>query len=326
MQIMLMLMPQISKVSTMVRALDQHTPLLPLYHPTSVMLVDEDAGELNRTMAGLGDQFTCLPFRSLDEATAHLRAWAGMGLDPAAAGSAPEGSYEYITGGRERDLHHAASRLPRVFGDAARFATPSVLVSRRRCPKSLEQAPLRHIVLADATQGEPLANQLIRMQHDYFRELTNELAPVLATAEARFLTEPALRQTFLSFAARHSIIEYCAALSPPGLLGLDEDGRAHLLVLVDADYRQAAFEIAHAEGAPSSLLMHLAGGDKLAIFPTATGFFSGSLDEDWRAFAPCCTAVEGTDYLAADISNNDITGQVAGSVVSLSSFRRRWLC
>ncbi len=266
----------------------------------------------------------------------------------------PAGTLEHIRDPGERALHLKASRLPRVFSDSNRFGRTSVIAASSTQASldilhDMRDAPLRKLLLApsaddavakqalheglvDAVQdGHPaqsdtaLTDLLLKMQMDFFRNLTSPIEPVLARADTRFLQDPAVRAAFADFATEHAIIEHCACMHPPGILGLDVAGNAALMIVVDDDYRQASFEIAHAEGAPTELLRQLAHGDTLAVFPTANGFYAADLAVNWRDCLWPGRKLGDNGWTSAVIDEPEATRIVCGSIASYDSYRRRRL-
>jgi CheY-like chemotaxis protein len=341
----------------MSRPITVHAPLLPLYHPTSVVLVDDDPSFLHALTMRLQGDFQCFAFRAAEDALAHLRKQQ-QHVDGALAAQAPVpiGAMEHIRDPAERALHVQASRLPRVFADATRFGTASVIVADPAKAgadglsvlEPVRQAPLRKLLLTDA--DEPAATnqaltagltnavchkgrddffselkfRLHRLQLEFFRELTRPIEPALTQADARFLQDIAVREAFDEFVAEHAIIEHCACIHPPGILGVDARGNAALMIVVDDDYRQASFEIAHAEGAPTELLRRLASGDALAVFPTRSGFYAQGLAVNWRN---CLWEARklGDTWYSAIIDEPEVARIVCGSIASYDSYRRQRL-
>ncbi len=333
----------------MFRPVTAHDPVAPLYHPTSVVLVDDDPDFLHALVMRLRGAFQCVAFRSVDDAVAHVRGqWRGHDVPFAADAMAPPGTLEYIRDPVERALHLQASRLPRVFADASRFARASVIVADPALTDlgalhALSDPPLRKLLLPEAGPDsragltetvlsrksagitETITDHLHRLQLEFFRALTGPIEPALIRADARFLLDPAVRDAFAGFVADHAIIEYCACLHPPGILGLDRAGNPSLMIVVDDDYRQASFEIAHAEGAPTELLRRLARGDAIAVFPTANGFYVRGLAGDWRDHLWQGRKLGDNGWMSATIDEPEVARMVCGSIASYDSYRRRRL-
>jgi len=333
-------------------------PIVPLYHPTSVLLVDDDESFLRSLQLVLGDGFECFTFGNASQAIAFLRA------EPAPFATLRSGAHEdedalmeHIRDPEQRKLHPKVSRLPRVFADDRRFSRPSVVVADQTMPglsgldmlDALRDLPQRKLLLSgtvdedrvrqavatgqiDAFQSkqhpdlhDSLIAHLKALQLDYFGAVTRPFGPALATGDTGFLRSVAFGQAFARFKSQHGIIEHCVLMQPPGILGLDECGAPAILLVADDDYRQASFEIAQAEGAPMDLLRQLAKPGKLALFPTATGFYSRSIGRSWNQFIWTSAGLGHGGLQTATISNPDVVRQVCGSVSSYAEHRLRRL-
>ena len=337
----------------MTMPLTAQAPLAPLYHPTSVVLVDDNPDVLTALTAALEGVIQCIAFRSVQEAIVHVRAHGRrQRISLSAIPVVLPGTLEHIRDPGERAQHLAASLLPRVFADAGRFACTSVIVlgeSLAQPPAlhDLHELPLRKLLLTerdlggvaaqalraglvdavqDASAPTPvLANRLHQLQLEFFRDLTSPIEPALARADTRFLLDPFVQSAFATFAATHTIIEHSACMHPPGLLGLDKAGNSALMLIVDEDYRQASFEIAHAEAAPTELLRRLARSDTVAAFPTASGFYAAGLATDWRKCLWEACKLGDNGWVSAIVEAPDIARIVCGSIASYDSYRRRRL-
>ena len=331
-------------------------PVIPLYHPTSVLLVDDNEAFLRSLMLVLQDGFECFAFRDAAGAMAFLRSEAAS-----LANLAPElpddedALMEHIRDPVQRKLHLKVSRLPRLFADRTRFSRPSIVVADHAMPglsgldmlETLRGLPQRKVLLSgtvdedraraalasgliDAYQPkqqpglhDSLIARLKALQFDYFGEVTRPFEPALAGADTRFLQDGAFVQAFARFAAAHGIVEHCVLMQPPGILGLDESGTPTILLVADDDYRQASFEIAQAEHAPPELLRRLASASTVAVFPTANGFYSREIGSNWSQFLWHSTRLGQAGLRTAIISDPGVVRQVCGSVSSYAEHRRR---
>jgi CheY-like chemotaxis protein len=335
-----------------------HRQMLALYHPTSIVLVDDNADFLRSIRLVLESMFQCHAFSSAELALDFVRAQSLSLRDQSSHRQAPpEGAMEYIRDPDARALHASAARLPSTFSDAGRFSRTSVIVADETMPgmsgiemlEAMRDAPFRKLLLSgtaneeladralrdgvidafcpknDTCLHDTLTDQLVTLQQEFFRGLTRPIEPALTVADTRFLQDPAVLEMFREFVARHSIIEYCACLHPPGILGLDIEGNAAMLVVVNDDYLQASFEIAHAEHAPTELLRLLVRGDTLAVFPTASGFYANGLATDWRDCLWEARKVGDNGWYGAMIDEPEVTRAICGSVTSYGTYRRRRL-
>jgi CheY-like chemotaxis protein len=298
--------------------------MFPYYHPTSILVVDDDASFLQSFRFFYGDRFNCLSFQRPGEALTYLNsipAWAPARPLAPAHGSIDPVDFEP----GDLVLQLKAGTLADVFADAGRFGLPSVAVVDYSMPgmtgieflEKVRDLPIRRLMLTgradertaiDAFNAgtidsffmkhepnltEVLASKIEKLQHRFFAEQTNTLASVLSLA-APFMSDPVFLETFLRESQRLGVIEYCVLTEPPGVLGRRADGKSVFLHVVDDDHRNAAIEIASEEDAPSELLDVLRQGNHAGLFPTANGFYSRSMASIWRSCVWPYTRVAGS--------------------------------
>ena len=339
----------------MIRPLATAYQLLPLYHPTSILLVDGNADFLRSMMSTLEATFSCLAFHTAQDAIAYIRSERRLLEHPRmTADATPLGTMEHIRDLDQRLMHLRASRLPRVFSDEGRFGMTSVIVadlsmSGLAMLEAVRDTPLRKIMLSgiadtalaesalqnglidafcakqDPSLYDSLTRQLRRLQFDYFRGLTHSIQPALTRADTRFLDDQVVQDAFLDFVADNNIIEYCACMYPPGILGLDEEGNPAIMLVVDGDYLQASFEIAHAERAPTELLRTLIRNDAIPVFPTHSGFYASGLEIDWRDCVWQSRQLGASGWQSAIIDEPAIARMVCGPIAPYARYRNRRL-
>lgn len=331
-------------------------PVIPLYHPTSVLLVDDNEAFLRSLKLVLQDGFECFAFTDAAGAIAFLRSEAEL-LSTLTPSPTDDESplMEHIRDPLQRELHIRVSQLPRLFADKRRFSRPSIVVADHAMPglngldmlETLRDLPQRKVLLSgtvdesrahaavasgliDAYQPkqhpdlhDSLIVRLKALQFDYFGAVTRPLEPALTGADTRFLQDDAFVHAFARFIKDHRIVEHCVLMQPPGILGLDERGAPTILLVADDDYRQASFEIAQAEEAPVGLLRRLAFPSTLAVFPTVTGFYSREIGENWSPFLWQSTRLGRAGLQTAVISDADVVRHVCGSVSSYAEYRLR---
>lgn len=332
------------------------SPVVPLYHPTSIILVDNDPSACGTLREALGDSLECLCFARAEAALEFVEAERAdlSRMIPACAPEA-DNPMEHIKDPAERVLHRYVARLPRLFADNARFGRASVLVLNDRMAgppeferlQALRDQPLRRVLLGgqaaengprraleegciDAHLPEPcttldldLAEHLRVLQFGYFQRLTKPLAPALHSPDTRFLHNAGFPEVFAEFVLKHGVIEHCVLMHPPGILGIDQFGRPAILLVADEDYRQASFEIAQAEGAPVALLGQLMSAQRLAVFPTSSGFYAREMKAAWQQFIWPSSPLGDTGLQVATICAPEVITRVCGKVVSFAEHLRR---
>ena len=348
-QVMLLLTHEVGNVrSQMTRSSSATRPVVPLYHPTSILLVDDDQVSLTRMQHVLKDGFECLAFQRAADALAFIRSRPAAPPMPAACHDA---GMEHIRDPAERQLHRQVSRFPRVFADQSRFARASVVITGEALQgmsgldllEALRGTPISKLLVSGIAQAasamqaldagladaiaphEDIAEPLQRLQIDYFRRLMQPFEPALTHGDARFIRNPAFAVVFTRFVERYKVIEHCVLMQPPGILGLDASGNRHILLVADDDYRQASFEIALAEGAPPQLLRCLLHAKSLAVFPTINGFYSRQVETCWSHYVWPSECLGAAGWRWAVINKPDVVQRVCDQVASYAAHRQQRL-
>lgn len=307
--------------------------MFPYYHPTSVLVVDDDASFLQSFRFFFGDRFNCVSFQRPGDALAYLRAIAPTVWTPPRPLAPAQGAIDPVDFEPGDVVLQLKVGTPAdVFADAGRFQLPSVAVVDYSMPgmtgieflERVRDLPIRRLMLTgradertaiDAFNAgtidlffmkhepnltEVLAGKIEALQAKFFAERTSTLASVLGLA-APFVADPAFVKSFEAERQRLGVVEYRVVTEPPGVLGLRADGRPVFLHVVDDDHRNAALEIAAEEDAPSELLDVLRQGEHVGLFPTANGFYSRSMAGAWRTCLWRRTEVAGSERFSMAI-------------------------
>lgn len=291
--------------------------MFPYFHPTSLLVVDDDPSFLESFKHFFGDRFPCQAFQRPGEALSYLRGldpktWAGEHhMVPAKGAIDP---FDFEPGDRVIQLR--ASQLVNVFADRKRFSKPTVAVVDFAMPAmtgieflaQIKDLPIRRLLLTgkadektaiqafnagvidaffmkhEPNLAETLTSRLIGLQKQYFTASTGMLRQAMSMEETEFLDDPVFDAAFEALATQHGIVEYCALTQPPGVLGLKSDGSPVFVYVLLDDHIRAAREIANLENAPAELRALLTRDDVLSLFPTRNGFYSERLAGDWRPY------------------------------------------
>ena len=342
----------------MISYLQTNPGIVPLYHPTTVLLVDDNEDFLRSLKLVLGPGFQCFSFQTAQQAIDYVRDETQQSKDLLSdVDLAAADTFEHIRDPDERRLHFKFSRLPQVFADEGRFGKSSVIVADHAMPgmtgvamlEAMRDLPLRKLLLSGAADDQivvqafnsglidafypkhhpalhdALADHLLKLQFEYFRDLTSPFDLALASPDARFLSAAGFADTFRRFVSDYQIIEYCVLMDPPGVFGLDDAGNPAILLVVDADFQQASFEIAQAELAPTGLLRCLLDGSVIAVFPTANGFYTREMEPHWRQFIWPGRAIADSGWRCTVIDEPEVIRRVCRSVTSYAAYRQRRL-
>ncbi len=327
--------------------------MLPYSHPTSVVLVDDDASFLQSFKFYFGDSFNCRSFQRPGEALAMIDAIPPQAWQPPCYLSAAHGAIDPVDfEPGDAVLQLKTAQLSALFTNPARFALPTVAVVDFAMPgmsgieflKRIQTLPLRRLMLTgradertaiDAFNAgiidgffmkhEPelaavLTRKIEQLQVEFFTRQTATLKSVLALA-APFAGDALIDAAFAAVCEQHQLVEHCVLTEPPGVLGLKSDGTPVFMLVVDDDTLRAAIEIATEEEAPLELIELLRRGDQLSQFPTPNGFYSRSMASNWRNYIWPCTRIDGQrPWSTAVITEPRRLGIASGKIASYDDF------
>jgi CheY-like chemotaxis protein len=301
--------------------------MLPYYHPTSVVVVDDDVSFLESFQFYYGDQFLCRPFQRAGEALEFLRAPANLKwfrqdfIAPAHGAMDPHG---FERG--DRIVQVKTSLVTNVFADPERFARPSVVVVDYAMPgmsgidflKQIADLPVRKLLLTGKgdektavsafNEGiidaffmkqqpgitDTLSRRLAELQVLYFTHATRMLSSTLALEMTDFVNDQAFDRALERIIESHATVEFCILTEPTGVLLLRSDGRPELMLVADEEQIKAASEIARAENAPDELIARLEAGQSVSLFPTRTGYYEPQFAGNWQRYVWQGTPIDGS--------------------------------
>lgn len=107
------------------------------------------------------------------------------------------------------------------------------------------------------------------LQTSYIREIVRTVSHVLSLHSRDHHADPAFVELFDGLQSAHGFIEYYMATEPNGFLLLDADGHAARLVILTDDELALHAQLARNRGAPQELLDALASGDNIPYFKAA---------------------------------------------------------
>ncbi len=289
--------------------------MYPYYHPTSVVVIDDDSDFLQSFSFRFGDSWLCETFDNPNRALEFIkqrdagRQHLGRFLTPSS--ERPEDSeFDH----RDQLVGFRASEISELLGDQRRFGQVSVMVVDYDMPsmtgldvcEKLNGLPIRKILLTgkvgreiavkafnsslidsflekqDPNLSKQLQEQVNRLQDAYFAGTTDIIASLHAMGDGVFLQDEVFRLMFKSLMNQYDVVEYYAIVNPLGvILGL-ENGQVMFLRIADEDELNAQIEIAESQGAPMELMMRLREGAELPCFPTETGYFDSTIADRWQ--------------------------------------------
>jgi CheY-like chemotaxis protein len=322
--------------------------LLPLYHPTTCLAIDDDRLYLDSFCYNYADVTLCATEHRPEHAIERLLKDAGRtGLAIDDANLPPAGDER----ADDPVVRLPASRIAAMASDPARFARVSVAIVDFAMPgmtgielcRKIKHLPVKKVLLTgktgDATavaafneglidlflvKHDPeLPGKLTRIireqQYAYFKALTAPLDPIVKLEDTAFLGDPGIAAWVREFSARIGAVEHSLLPSPPGLMLADEAGHVTVAWINSQDRMRAQLEIAIEECAPEALVERLRAGDALLACPTQTGFYEQRHACDWQKYVLPCEEISGNALWKVAIQRELAPSR---SAVSLRQYRR----
>ena len=287
----------------------------PFYHPTSIVVVDDDPLFLGSFDFYFGDSFVCHSFTDPRCALDYVEQCRtrNPNLERYVSRANHEEDINLDDRG-SRTIRFRASNLSQLIQDEQRFAQVSVAIVDYDMPgmtgievcRRLKAWPVRTILLTgkasmeaavaafneqlidcflmkqDTRLTERIKFEIARLQRAYFAEATRALGVVCALDDVKFLEDQAFATLFKSMCESEDVAEYYLSVDPVGILLIRQDGSTVFMPVHDEDRLRAHLEIAAANGAPRELLVRMEEGEFIPIFPTESGFFEPELRDTWR--------------------------------------------
>jgi CheY-like chemotaxis protein len=117
-----------------------------------------------------------------------------------------------------------------------------------------------------AQSVEALVAFMAELEREYFRQYLDRLTSALAIDPPPFLIDPAIAVLVQRLLHEERLVEYYLVDGPPGLLMLRADGSALRLVLLDETEQRGQVEFAHRFDAPAPIRHGLEAGELVGLF------------------------------------------------------------
>lgn len=284
----------------------------PYFHPTTLLVLDDDAYYVESFKFHFGDQFPCVAYTQPEKAIEHLTSQDKARPRFDRLQDQTSSPVDAAVSDERRSCQH----VRRVMADANRFRRVSVLVVDYDMPamsglqvcRAIRHLPVRKLLLTGKagldvaisafnegvidtflTKHDPdiqstLPRQVLRLQDEYFKATTELLGTTLSRGEAPFLTDAGILETLASVMKGRRIVEHYVVDKPPGVVLVDQNGAAMVFVVMDGESLKSHWEVAKENGAPAELLQLLASTRVLPLFPTASGYYEKELAQVWSAY------------------------------------------
>lgn len=292
--------------------------MYPFYHPTSIVVVDNDQRLLNGFSLYLGCDMPCHTFTRPEQALQYIQAVAHQrpSFDELFSSSSTEGVDVQSLQRGDRMIAFRASKVAGVLQDRQRFAQVSVAIVDYGMPsmtgiefcRQLQDLPLKKIMLTGRATYEIAVDAfneglidcfLLKYHHDvstvireeiwvrqqeYFDELTGSVRFAMSLVPAAVLKDEVFQNTFQRLCVEHAIVEYYMTTYPNGLLMIRADGSWMVMLVYDQSLFEAHYERVRDNEGPPELLMRLRCRDTLAFFPTPSGYYEPSVAKVWQRY------------------------------------------
>jgi CheY-like chemotaxis protein len=291
--------------------------MTPFYHPTAVLVLDDDPLFLESLDFQFSDELSCQTFTRPDAALEHLRSQAKQHPDFS----------RYFKDCSEMDLGSEArhgdrllrlqlSELRSMVDDLSRHQRISVAVVDFDMPKmtgvefcrAIADLPVKTILLTgkagletaisafneglidcflqkqDANVSASLRREIKRLQHEYFADISDPIKCALALQKPCFVSDPHFVALFNEVSEMNNVVEHYVCASPPGIMMRDADGNDFFLLISDVEAVKSQCEAAERRRAPSDMVQLLRTRTAQAWFPTHEGLYHPDFEADWARY------------------------------------------
>jgi CheY-like chemotaxis protein len=291
--------------------------MTPFFHPTSILVLDDDPLFLESLDFQFSDELSVQTFTRPDAALDHLHAQARQHPDFSRFfKDCSEMDLGSDARQGDRLLRLQLSELRSMADDHSRYQRISVAVVDYDMPKmtgvqfcrAIRDLPVKTILLTgkagletaiaafnegvidcflqkqDANVSLSLRREIKRLQEEYFEEISDPIRCALRLQSPNFFTDPEFIKVFNEVSAANGIVEHYVCASPPGVMMRDAEGNESFLLVCDLDETRSQWEAAETRSAPSDMLQLLRTRTAQAWFPTQRGLYHPDFEADWARY------------------------------------------
>lgn len=274
--------------------------LSPFFHPTTVVLVDDNEAFLRSLTLELPPSIACRGFTNPEEALAFLN--EPIGLAPLVdrcftldRSHATDAVIHLDLGAIEQEINHR-QRFRRVSVVLVDYAMPSLdgltfcqrmtdPYARRAMLTGVADEKLaveafnaglihRFIPKHKATAVDAVVAFIAELEREYFDQYLARLRTALAIDPPGFLVDPVLAVKLRRLMTDEQVTEYYLVNDPPGFLMLRSNGSVLRVLLLDAASRQSQMDFVRRHRAPPDIRQGIENG-------RLVGLFSGDSPDDY---------------------------------------------
>jgi CheY-like chemotaxis protein len=312
--------------------------MTPFYHPTSILVLDDDPLFLESLDFQFSDELSCQTFTRPDAALEHLRSQAGQHPDFARYfKNCSEMDFPELSRVGDRLLRLQLSELRSMADDRSRHQRISVAIVDFDMPKmtgvefcrAIRDLPVKTILLTgkagletaisafnegvidcflqkqDMNVSVALRREIKRLQEQYFEKISEPIKCALALERPSFVSDPNFVSLFDEIVESNAIVEYFVCACPPGIMMRDADGSESFLLVSDLESVRSRCEIAEDRSAPSDKVKLLRTGEMQAWFPTPEGIYHADFSEDWVRYIWPAQVLPGSGAWSYSVIHHD---------------------
>ncbi|MEM7621250.1 MAG: response regulator [Pseudomonadota bacterium] len=329
----------------------------PYYHPTSVLIVDDDAlllRSLSGLMQSIGQTYNAFndPQKALDFVLTQNHKFPTHGDFLSAY---PE--IFNISELQRGDLliKLKTSSFMNVMNNSDRFSQISVAIVDYDMPgmtgidfcRKLNDLPLKKIILTGRASQKQAVNafneriidcffnkkepnledkilqEVARLQKDFFSHNTEALKIACSLQQTEFIIDSAFQDILMPIINENNIVEYYLNTHPPGLLMFDASGKPRLVLVYDEQRLQAHYEIAQEAGAPTAILNKISSQRFIPLFPTNSGYYEPYVSGIWQNYFWPAHRISGQkDWYISDLIDEDFLQYGLENMGSYQSYQQ----
>ncbi len=302
--------------------------MTPFYHPTSILVLDDDPLFLESLDFQFSEEVSCQTFTRPDAALQHLAAQASQHPNFPRYfkdASALDDRTDMRVG--DRLLRLQLSGLRAVIDDPAREQRVAVAVVDYDMPKmtgvefcrAIRHLPVKTILLTgkagletaiaafnegvincflqkqDASVTLALRREIRRLQEEYFEEISAPISNALALDEPSFFADPSFISLLREMMDENQIVEHYVSATPPGVMMRDADGNELFLFVSHSESLDAQYASAERHNAPADLLKLLQSRQAHGWFPTEDGHYHPDFEKTWSKFVRPAEPLPGSE-------------------------------
>jgi CheY-like chemotaxis protein len=311
--------------------------MTPFFHPTSILVLDDDPLFLESLDFQFSEEVSCQTFTRPDAALQHLRAQAGQHPNFARY-------FRDVSDRAGSDIHFGdlllrlqLSELRSIIDDDSREQRVSVAVVDYDMPKmsgvefsrAIRDLPVKIILLTgkagletaisafnegvidcflqkqDSGVTYALRREIKRLQEEYFAEISAPILSALTLQKPSFLDDPTFLELFKELSDKNNIVEHYICAAPPGVMMRDADGNESFLLVSDTDGANTQCAAAEGHGAPADMVQLLRTRKAHAWFPTQSGLYHPDYEAEWSRFIWPAQVLPGSNRWSYSLIRRD---------------------